>query len=127
LGSQASSTTTVSIFLPFTPPAALNISTAVDTPSLTMSPYWVTGPVAGPTMAILICAWALENANRPAMPSAAATLFMRKEVLMESLSNVTNESSGACRIPARFPVWLREASLLLSLLYTDQANRNGSR
>ena len=103
LGSQASSTVTISIFLPFTPPAALAISTAVLTPSLTMSPYCVSAPVVGITMPILMfCASApVEKITVPARPRAAATVFMRKGVFTEKSFNNNNKTEKrACKRPA---------------------------
>ena len=79
--------TTVSSFLPLMPPAALMRSTAVSTPSRTMSPYWVTAPVVGPTTPILMvcaCAPAL-NANPAATPSAAMTGVRRNACFMSGL------------------------------------------
>src|SRR5690554_7752886 len=54
LGSQPSSISSGSSFLPLTPPASLMASIAVSAPAWIWSPYWVAGPVMGCGMPILM-------------------------------------------------------------------------
>src|SRR5690606_14700732 len=73
-GSQASSYSTASSFLPSTPPLALICSMAIFAPLNCMSPYWATGPVLGPAMPILMVSAANEWLATPARTIAANSL-----------------------------------------------------
>src|SRR5690606_16595094 len=73
-GSQASSYSTASSFLPSTPPLALICSMAILAPLNCMSPYWATAPVFGPAMPILMVSAANEWLATPAITSAANSL-----------------------------------------------------
>ena len=71
-GSQASSSTISLSCLPSTPPALLMSSTAISAPAFICAPKVALLPVIGPTVAMLICAWAAPAVERDASDGAPA-------------------------------------------------------
>jgi hypothetical protein len=67
-GSQASSSITIEILRPFTPPESLIAAAAVSAPRFICSPMLATGPVIGPATAMAM-SWAFAGAVSVASPS----------------------------------------------------------